>query len=67
MFYLGIDVGKNHHVASLLGEGVKKPLFKDFSFTNTTDGARSLVVRVSDITPEAGDVCIGMETTAITG
>ena len=59
MFYLGIDVGKKHHVASMLGEGVKKPLFKGFSFANTTEGAESLSARISEITHDAGEVSIG--------
>ena len=63
MFYLGIDVGKKHHVASMLGEGVKKPLFKGFSFANTTEGAESLAARISEITHDAGEVSIGMEAT----
>ena len=54
MFYLGIDVGKKHHVASMLGEGIKKPLFKGFSFANTTEGAESLAARISEITHDAG-------------
>ena len=63
MFYLGIDIGKRNHVASMLGEGVKKPLFKGFSFANTTEGAESLVARVSEIISDASEVCIGMEAT----
>ena len=59
MFYLGIDVGKKHYVASMLGEGVKKPLFKGFSFANTTEGAESLSAKISEITHNAGEVSIG--------
>ena len=64
MFYLGIDIGKKHHVASMLGEGgAKKPLFKGFSFANTTEGAESLVTRIAEFTKETGEVSIGMEAT----
>ena len=63
MFYLGIDVGKKHHVASMLGEGVKKPLFKGFSFANTTEGAESLVSKISEFSHDTGEVSIGMEAT----
>lgn len=38
MLYLKIDISKNTHVASLINETLK-PLFKAFSFSNTTDGA----------------------------
>jgi Ethanolamine utilization protein EutJ (predicted chaperonin) len=37
MLYLGIDIGKNTHVASLLDDNAKL-LFKAFSFGNTTEG-----------------------------
>ena len=38
MLYLGIDVGKRTHVASLMNED-SKVVFKAFSFANTTEGA----------------------------
>ena len=63
MFYLGIDVAKKHHVASMISEGNKKPLFKGFSFANTTEGTESLIAKISEITPDAGDVSIGLEAT----
>ena len=42
MFYLGIDIGKNTHVASLIDDK-KKVIFKAFSFSNSIDGANSLL------------------------
>ncbi|MCC5429163.1 IS110 family transposase [Clostridium botulinum] len=36
MFYLGIDIGKNTHVASLIDEKAKV-IFKAFSFSNSTE------------------------------
>ena len=45
MLYLGIDVAKHNHVASLLDENAK-PLFKAFSFANSTDGADSLLQKL---------------------
>lgn len=62
MFYLGIDIGKHNHVASMLDAG-KKPLFKAFSFPNTTHGGESLVAQIERFAPEKGDVAIGMEAT----
>lgn len=41
MYYLGIDIGKNTHVASLMDEKAKI-IFKAFSFHNSTEGATSL-------------------------
>jgi len=54
MLYLGIDIGKNTHVASLIDE-TAKPLFKVFSFSNSTEGAKNI--------SEPSEVEIGMEAT----
>lgn len=62
MLYLGIDIGKNTHVASLINESAK-PLFKAFSFSNTTDGANSLIERLSAYINSPSEVEIGMEAT----
>lgn len=62
MFYLGIDIGKRSHVASMLDDG-KKPLFKAFSFPNTTEGGESLVAQIERFAADKGDVVIGMEAT----
>lgn len=59
MFYLGIDIGKNTHVASLMDEKAKV-IFKAHSFSNTSDGAASLLEK---ITPYVAELEIGMEAT----
>ena len=41
MLYLGIDIGKNSHVATLIDKN-KTVLFKAFSFHNFVEGAESL-------------------------
>lgn len=61
MLYLGIDVGKRNHVASLIDENAKI-LFKAFSFSNTTDGANSLLEKLLAYTNKS-NVEIGMEAT----
>ena len=61
MLYLGIDIGKRNHVASLIDENAK-PLFKALSFGNTTDGANSLLEKLSAHTDKS-NVEIGMEAT----
>lgn len=61
MLYLGIDIGKRNHVASLIDEKAKI-LFKAFSFSNTTDGANSLIEKLSAHTNKS-NVEIGMEAT----
>jgi len=60
MFYLGIDIGKNTHVASMIGED-GKPVFRAFSFSNTTEGGESLLARLSGIAPDGLE--IGLEAT----
>lgn len=59
MFYLGIDIGKNTHVASLMNEK-GKVIFKAHSFSNTSDGANTLLEK---IIPYTTDLEIGMEAT----
>lgn len=62
MLYLGIDIGKNTHVASLLDDKAK-PLFKGFSLSNTTDGGESLITKLNAHIKSVSDVEIGMEAT----
>lgn len=62
MQYLGIDIGKNTHVASLIDEKAKT-LFKAFSFSNTVNGAESLVEKLNQHIDTVADVEIGMEAT----
>lgn len=62
MLYLGIDIGKNTHVASLIDE-TSKPLFKAFSFSNTTEGANSLLKKLSLHISNPSEIEIGMEAT----
>lgn len=59
MFYLGIDIGKNTHVASLMDEK-GKVIFKAFSFSNSSEGAASLMDKIS---PYKDNLEIGMEAT----
>lgn len=61
MFYLGIDIAKNSHVASLLDES-GKIIFKGFSFSNTQDGAKSLIDLIKSKV-NISDVTVGMEAT----
>ena len=59
MFYLGIDIGKNTHVASLVDDK-KKVIFKAFSFSNSIDGAESLIFKLEAFKNELE---VGMEAT----
>ena len=62
MFYLGIDIGKNNHVAALLAEN-GKPVFRAFSFSNTTEGGESLLSKLADYNIPPDDLEIGLEAT----
>jgi transposase len=62
MLYLGIDIGKNTHVASLIDDNAKL-LFKAFSFGNTTEGGESLISKLASHLPSISEVEIGMEAT----
>ena len=59
MFYLGIDIGKNTHVASLVDDK-KNVVFKAFSFSNSIDGAESLILKLEAFKNELE---VGMEAT----
>ena len=45
MLFVGIDIGKNNHVASMLDEN-GKVVFKAFSFPNTTNGGNALLSKL---------------------
>ena len=62
MFFLGVDIGKNNHVASMLDDS-GKPVFKAFSFANTTDGGESLVARMFKNEASNDNVVVGLEAT----
>ena len=62
MLYLGVDIAKNSHVATLI-DSQGKSLFKGFSFTNTTDGGESLLAKLCGYIGSPSDAEIGMEAT----
>lgn len=62
MLYLGIDIAKNNHVATLINEQ-STPLFKGFSFTNTISGGESLLAKLNQHINAPTDIEIGMEAT----
>lgn len=62
MFYLGIDIGKRSHVASLMNsEG--KVIFKGFSFANSSEGVQSLLECLAIIYPDPNQFLFDMEVT----
>ncbi len=60
MFYLGIDIAKNTHVASLIDNG-GNTIFKAHSFNNSIDGTNSLIEKLNNYPTE--EILIGMEAT----
>jgi transposase len=60
MFFVGIDIGKNNHVASMMDDS-GKIIFKAFSFSNTSDGADALLSKLSSYSSNTADFEIGME------
>jgi len=62
LFYLGIDIGKKTHYASLMDD-TGKLLFKGYSFSNTTAGGELLLEHLSHHVNDYSQVCVGMEAT----
>ena len=58
MFYLGIDIGKSFHVASLIDDK-KKVIFQGFEFKNTTQDTKKLLEKLVPYS----EFEIGMEAT----
>lgn len=62
MFYLGIDIAKTNHVASLLDQD-GKVVIRNIKFTNSNEGYKTLLEVVSSKVKDLSNVLIGMEAT----
>lgn len=62
MFYIGIDIGKRSHVASIMNDEGKVVL-KGFSFPNTNEGGEKLLGKIHDFSSSSDDFSVGMEAT----
>lgn len=62
MFYLGIDISKRTHVASVMDDA-GKVLLKGFSFPNSLEGGQSLLTRLRTISDNPSHFLTGMEAT----
>ena len=60
MFFVGIDIGKNNHVASMMDD-TGKVVFKAFSFPNTSDGGNALFLKLASYSLNPSDFEIGRE------
>lgn len=61
MFFLGIDIGKRSHVASVMNEE-GKVILKGFSFPNSSEGGEKLLQRITSLSP-VNQFKVGMEAT----
>ena len=62
MFYLGIDIGKFSSVATLIDE--KGTIVdKSLKFSNSTDGANSLLELINSYVFKSSNLAIAMEST----
>ncbi|MEY8330474.1 IS110 family transposase [Lachnospiraceae bacterium 48-33] len=62
MFFIGIDIGKNTHVASMMDDS-GRVIFKAFSFPNTSEGGQALFTKISSYSSDTSCFEIGMEAT----
>ncbi len=62
MFYLGIDIAKTNHVASLLDQD-GKVVIRNIKFTNSNEGYKTLLEIVSSKVDDLSLVLVGMEAT----
>jgi len=62
MFFLGIDIAKNTHVASMIDDS-NKAVFKALSFANTTDGGESLLAKIEKHGANPENLTVGLEAT----
>jgi len=64
MFYLGIDIAKTNHVASLLDQK-GTVLIRAIRFTNSIEGFQKLLESISSITSDLSKIVVSMEATGL--
>jgi transposase len=62
MYFLGIDIAKNNHVASLI-DSDGRPSIKTIKFTNNNEGYEKLISQISTIVSDKHEIEIAMEAT----
>lgn len=62
MFYIGMDITKHKHEASIISSD-GKPLCESISFSNTQKGCEKLIALMQTFTITADNCIIGMEAT----
>ena len=61
MYYIGIDIGKNHHEASIV-DSCGNRIGKSFRFSSNHKGADRLLSHIANLIPN-NDFVFGMEAT----
>ncbi|MEB9808000.1 IS110 family transposase, partial [Bacillus thuringiensis] len=62
MFYLGIDIAKHKHYASIIDQ-TGKPITKPFPFQNHKEGGQTLLNQIYQYIESPTEILIGMEAT----
>lgn len=62
MFYLGIDIAKTNHVASLIDTSGNQ-LGKPIKFTNSKEGYEKLITSLKEFVTDFCEILVGMEAT----
>lgn len=62
MFYIGIDIAKRSHVATILDNQGER-IGKHFSFTNSQDGFNKLLTKLTKLSQDTSEFVCGMEAT----
>jgi len=62
MMYVGVDIGKRNHEMGVVDDQGQK-LGSSFSFSNTTQGAKSMLAYLYSLIPKETKLQIGMEAT----
>lgn len=62
MFYLGIDIAKTNHVASIV-DNSGKIVIRSIKFTNSKDGFSKLLDNINSITNDLSNIIVAMEAT----
>lgn len=62
MFYLGIDIAKTNHVASIIDNN-GKVVIRSIKFTNSKEGFSKLLDNINSVTNDLTNVLIAMEAT----
>jgi transposase len=67
MYYVGIDIAKSFHVASVIDENETKIINKPFKFDNSNDGFEKFLTIMNSLSLKKDESLLGLEATGIYG